>query len=320
MEHLQSGLGQPLLPLLGNLGGTDLVRCPGLVLVLIVIEPLFGDDLNGGKGLPLQDAHLDLPALYILLHHTAAAQLQALFQGTFQLLLGTGDGHADGRAVVHGLDHAGHLQTLHQAGDVRCGVVHQLPAGGLHPQRGHDALGQVLIHGDGGAQVVGPGIGDAHEVQSGLHPAVLAAGPVEGQEHHVRLSAQLQHPRSKLAGAPVSARGLHLLQVGGHPAHPGQLLVQRCVKQGLHRGVGAQEHIHKGHLVPPLAQGGAHLAAAGQRDIPLRAQSARQYHNLHDHSPLSVESLHGTFGPYKAFTLLFIGMTPRPRLSRGYPH
>lgn len=100
-----------------------------------------------------------------------------------ELLLSVGDGHADGGPAGHRLYHAGHRGGAGEAVNVPVRVVGPLPLGSLHPQGSHQALGQVLVHGQGGAHIPRPGVGDAHEVKGSLHPAILPAGPVEGQEH-----------------------------------------------------------------------------------------------------------------------------------------
>ena len=124
-----------------------------------------------------------------------------------------GDGDADGGAAHEGFDHHGEGGVGHQGGNVLLGVGDPLPLGGVDAQGGHQAFGQVLIHGDGAAQVVRPGEGDAEGFQGGLDPAVLAAVAVEGQEHDVRLLAQLQHAYAEVALALPLAFCFDLLQI-----------------------------------------------------------------------------------------------------------
>ena len=132
-----------------------------------------------------------------------------------------------------------------------------------------------------------PGVGDAQQVQGGLHPAVLPAGPVEAQEHHVRHAAQIQHPGPKLAGSALCPGRLHRLQIRGLPPDPGKLLRDGGGEQGGGLLPGAQVHIDQGRLVPPLPQGGAHLAAAGEGHIALRAEAPGQNNDFHNGSPYS---------------------------------
>ena len=52
-----------------------------------------------------------------------------------------------------------------------------------------------------------------HQIKGGLHPPVLAAGAVEGQEYHVGHPAQLQHPGAEHAGAVPLPAAPHLIQI-----------------------------------------------------------------------------------------------------------
>lgn len=101
---------------------------------------------------------------------------------------------------------------------VRCDG-HRLPAGGAH-LIGHQALGHILVHSDGGAEAVGAGVGHPQQVQSGLDASVLSAGPVESQIDHIRPGAQFQHPGTDERRAPVAAAGPHLLQGRGPEDSP----------------------------------------------------------------------------------------------------
>ena len=193
-----------------------------------------------------------------------------------------GDGHPDGGAAGDGLDHRGQGGLLHQLLQVVRRDGDRLPPGGGH-QAGHQSLGHVLIHGDGGGQAARPGVGHAQQVQGGLDAAVLPAGAVEGQEHHVGSGAQLQHPGANGGGALVFPAPAHLVQVGGLGAHLFKLLGNGGLI-GVHGGVAplhAEKQIHQGRLVPLGPQSLAHHGAGGQGDVPLRAQAAGQYDNFH---------------------------------------
>lgn len=144
----------------------------------------------------------------------------------------------------HRLHHQGQPGVLHQAVDILGGVGHRLPAGGGDHVL-HHPLGQVLIHGDSAAQVAGAGIGNAHQLQGGLHFAVLAAGAVESQEHNVRHLAQLQHVRAEHAPAVPRAAGTHLVQIGSLPAHLLECLGHRGVKKALVRLLRSKKHVHQ---------------------------------------------------------------------------
>ena len=285
MEHRQRGFAQPLFPLRRDGGGADLLRRAGLVLVLVVIKAGFGDDLDGGQGSILQDAYLDLPPGYVLLHHTHAAEGQPAGEGGVQRRFVVDDGHADRRPGGHRLYNAGQFQAVSEGGNVVRAVGHQLPLGRGHSQRGHDALGQVFIHGNGAAQIARASVGDAQQLQRGLDLAVLAAGAVEGQEHCVRHAAQRQHAGAELTVATARAGGLHLLQVGGLTVDFGQLRRDGSAEQGFGGLLSAQIHVDKGGLVPPLPQSGAHLAPTGQGHVPLATKPAGQNNDFHSIAP-----------------------------------
>jgi hypothetical protein len=50
---------------------------------------------------------------------------------------------------------------------------------------GEEALGDVLVHADGGAEQAGADVGDVGQLQQPLHRAVFAVGAVQHGEHHV---------------------------------------------------------------------------------------------------------------------------------------
>ena len=85
---------------------------------------------------------------------------------------------------------------------------------------GGQAFGQVLVHGDGAGQVAGAGIGDAHQVQGGLDPAVLPAGAWRARKAASAPAPELQHSGAELALALPAPPGLDLREVGGGVVHP----------------------------------------------------------------------------------------------------
>ncbi|MPM85240.1 hypothetical protein SDC9_132318 [bioreactor metagenome] len=122
------------------------------------------------------------------------------------------DIHADGGAAVHGLHHAGQAPPSGDRGNLILGVGNRFPLrGDGRARRGHQTLGQVFIHGDGRAQIARAGVGNAHEVKGGLHPAVLPAGSVQGKKHNIRHGAKLQHALSEHARALQPPGGPYLL-------------------------------------------------------------------------------------------------------------
>ena len=201
-----------------------------------------------------------------------------------ELLRGVGDGHADGGPAGHRLHHAGHRGGAGEAVNVPVRVVGPLPLGGLHPQGSHQALGQVLVHGQGGAHIPRPGVGDAHEVKGSLHPAILPAGPVEGQEHQVCLTAEFQHAGAKLAGALPRPGGFHRLQIRGLGVHLLPPVRDGLVNAGL-QGAGwvlpAEVEGYQGRPVAQPFQGVGDHGARGQGHVPLRAQAPGQDYNFH---------------------------------------
>ncbi len=200
-----------------------------------------------------------------------------------QLRLVVGDEYTDGGAAVHRLDHGGQSGLFHQLLQIRVQQVHPAPLGGDHLV-GHQPLGQILVHGDGGGQIAGAGVGHAQQIQGGLDAAVLAAGPVQAQIHRIRLLAQLQHPGPDGGGILPLSAGPDLLQVGCLTAHRFERVGDGRMEQLLRpAGIVLQpeEQIHQGHLMAPFPQGLAHLGARGQGHIAFRAESARQYYYLH---------------------------------------
>ena len=160
-----------------------------------------------------------------------------------------------------------------------------MPGGGGNPGGIHDALGNGLVHGHAAAQIAAAGIGHAQQVQGGLNASVLAAGAVQGQEHQVRHGAHGQHILAQQGRPLVPAAAAHGLQIrlrGQDPVIAAQA-VRRVKDIGETAGIvlQAQEHIHQNGLVAPLAQGAAHAGAAGQRYLPLGAQTAGQNNDFH---------------------------------------
>lgn len=101
------------------------------------------------------------------------------------------DVYAYARAGVHGLDDAGERGLgADGLGVERAGVI-ELPLGREHAEGGDDALGEVLIHRNGAAEVAAACVLDAQEVEGGLDLAVLAAAAVQGHENYVRHRAKL---------------------------------------------------------------------------------------------------------------------------------
>ena len=129
--------------------------------------------------------------------------------------------------------------------------------------------------------MAGPGVGDAHQVKGGLHPAVFPAGAVEAQKHHIRQPARLQHTGAELAFAASGPGGLHRRQVRGLPPYFRQLRRDGGGEHGAGVALRAQVHINQRGLVPPFPQGGAHLAPAGQGDVALIAEPPGQNNYFH---------------------------------------
>ena len=238
------------------------------------------------KGRELQVAILEdkaLPAIEIIPKqgfYDYENKYQPGGKGVPQLIGGVGDGHPDGGAAGHRLDHQGQAGGAHQLLNVLRPVLHRLPAGGMH-HIFHQPLGQVLVHSDGAAQIARPGVGNPHQLQGRLDSAVLAAGAVEGQEHQLRHLAQLQHMGAEHTPAVSRAAGAHLLQVWRLAAHLFQGFRHRCVKKVLLRPLHAKIEVHQSRPVAQLPQGIGHHGAGGKGYIPLRGKAAGQHDNLH---------------------------------------
>ena len=171
-----------------------------------------------------------------------------------------------------------------EAVHVFLGVGGPLPPGGLDPQGGHQALGEVLVHGQGGAHIPRAGVGDAHEVKGGLDPAVLPAGAVEGQEDHIGGLAQLQHAGAELVGAVPRPGGPDCFQVGGLGVHLLPPVGDGEVEVVHHRPLPpgqAEVEVHQGGLVAQAAQGMGDHGAGREGHVPLRAEAPGQDDNLH---------------------------------------
>ena len=213
MEHRERSIGQTLLGLGRDLSRGDLFGGAGLILVAVVIKAFGRDDLDAGQGLVAEDADLHLAAADVLLDEDAAALAGGRFERGAQLLLIIGDGHADARAGIVRLDDAGQLYLRADGVDVHAVTLDEHPRRGLDAQRRDDALGQVLVHGDGAAEVAAAGIGDAEQVERRLHAAVLAGAAVQGQKHDVRHGAYLEHVCAEQARAAELALRAHALQI-----------------------------------------------------------------------------------------------------------
>ena len=84
---------------------------------------------------------------------TCAPKAQALGQRSGDLAARVCDGHADGRAVGVGLDDAGQLRFVGDGVDLVRRVLQRAPFRSGDVGR-DEALGKVLIHGDGAAEIV----------------------------------------------------------------------------------------------------------------------------------------------------------------------
>ena len=87
--------------------------------------------------------------------------------------------------------------------------------------------------------------------------AILAAGPVQAQEHHVRQGAQFKHALAHLAGALPLAGRADGVQVGRFLAHPGLRQGRQVFKQRLQRSVHVLQAVEL-----PVERG------RGERDLP----------------------------------------------------
>ena len=172
--------------------------------------------------------------------------------------------------------------------DVHAVALDEHPRRGLDAQRRDDALGQVLVHGDGAAEVARAGVGDAEQVERRLHPSVLAAGAVERDEHDVRHGADAQNVLAEDIFAlvlPARADGVEIRLLTGD----GEIAAQavRRVKNALRRAVIAlqsQKQIHQGCLMTARAERAADACAARERHVALHAQAAGQYNDAHSFS------------------------------------
>ena len=289
MEHRERGIGQALLGLGRDLGRGDLAGGAGLVLVAVVIKALGRDDLDAGQGLVAEDADLHLAAADVLLDEDAAAFVGGCFQRSAQFGLVIGDGHADARAGVVGLDDAGQLRLRADGVDVHAVALDEHPRRGLDAKRCDDALGQVLIHGDGAAEVAAAGIGDAEQVERRLHAAVLSGAAVQGQKHDIRHGAHLEHVLAEQARALELALRAHGLQIRRALINARAAERRRIVK---HMGdvagivLKTEKHIQQHDLVAALLERAGNFRAARDRDVALGAQAAAKNCNFHWEYPL----------------------------------
>ena len=194
------------------------------------------------------------------------------------------DGHADGRAVGVGLYHAGQLRLLCDAVNVRLRIAHRAPLW-CDDKVTHEALGQILIHGNGAAQIPAAGVGNAQQIEGCLHAAVLAAGAVQREEDNIRHAAHGQHVPAEHAVALIAAAAAHLFQI--RLAHGNGIIAAEAVlhRENILKGafivLQPQKHIHQNGLMTACTQRTANLGSAGERNVALHAKASGQYNNFH---------------------------------------
>ena len=289
MEHRERSVGQTLLGLGRDLGRGDLFGGAGLILVAVVIKALGRDDLDAGQGLVAEDADLHLASADVLLDEDAAALAGGGFERGAQLGLVIGDGHADARAGIVRLDDAGQLRLRADGVDVHAVALDEHPRRGLDAERRDNALGQVLVHGDGAAEVAAASIGDAEQVERRLHAAVLAGAAVQGQKHDVRHGAHLEHMLTEQTRTAELALRAHALQIRRALVDVRAAEGRRVVKdRGNVAGIvlKAEKHIQQHDLVAALLERTGNFRAARDRDVALGTQAAAKNCNFHWEYPL----------------------------------
>ena len=142
---------------------------------------MFGNDLAHRQGLLSQNAHGELtPGDEGFVHHVRG----------LATLGGTGTFHPDrllhSGKIVEQVE-ANRRATRHRFGDDgETQPFDRLSGGGVHePVRRvdsglpEDALGDVLVHGEGASEHAAPGVCDSTEVEKGLERPILPHAPVE---------------------------------------------------------------------------------------------------------------------------------------------
>ena len=211
MERFVYALGKALHALgvlRADRRGADLLGKARLILVLIIIEPGLGNDLNDRHGAAVHHADRQLAGADILLHQHRLVAGKCLFERSGELFRLGNNTRADGGAAGAGLHDARKADALR----------HRVAAAERDARRRRDAaaaekdLAQFLIHGERAAEIAAAGIRHAVNVQTCLQLPVFALRAVQREERDIRGAADLDH-----AGADqpfAAALGADLVKIG----------------------------------------------------------------------------------------------------------
>ena len=163
-------------------------------------------------------------------------------------------------------------------------VAYRLPFGRADAEALCDALGQVLIHGDGASKIAAAGVGDAEQVERRLNAAVFAAGAVHADEHQIRRAAKLEDAETDEASGLPFALGADFVKVGHLAADACLRDRGQLVKIALGIAVevlDAEEHIHQNGLVAEVSKRAADQRGTGDRNVAFGAQASAHDDDFH---------------------------------------
>src|SRR6266850_1251030 len=140
-----------------------------------------------------------------------------------------------------------------------------------------DPLGDRLVHGEGGGQHAGAGVGNTRQIQKRLQGPVLAVPAMERHEDQLDVAGHAADERIQ-ADVVGTLRDRRRRERRG----PGRTSQRRAKLPRAQKRSGSR--IERDHLVPECQQRLAHAGSRADRDLPLLARASHQDRDLHGSS------------------------------------
>ena len=187
---------------------------PRLIFVFVIIKAFNRSNFDYRQRLSVNHSHGKLPSVNKLFHKGLFIVLKRLFKSTLVIFL----------CLCNAASHAGTAAAcFHNAWKRNFRTGFPMPFVVLflnaHTLWRRDSvadkqfLGKTLIHSQGRAYIIRPGISDSHKVEARLNLSVFPVFPMERKKHHVRRLADSYNVRSEKVLFPVRAQGLYLLDI-----------------------------------------------------------------------------------------------------------
>ena len=155
---------------------------------MVIVNAGLGPDFDDGQRLVAQKADGGFATADFFFHQN----LRIVAQHFRQSLAPIGDSLNELKAEAGTLaDWFEHDRRIPTHGPTGCGRINQHEAGGRNTSRYTALLGQELIEPDAAGLGIAPGVRHTQFLESKLHGAIFAVGPVKGQEYELRAFGQL---------------------------------------------------------------------------------------------------------------------------------